>query len=223
MENKINMSTFWKLSYGVYVVSAWDNLRPTGCIVNSLMQITAEPATIAISVNHNNLTHQCITKSGKFAISILDENTDPSIIGTFGFQSGRDTDKFEKVDYDVLDGMPILRTGCAYITCEVVNQMETETHTVFLGKVEEADLLSSGKVMTYEYYHTVMKGRSSKNAPTYIAKENEDAPVTIEEKQKTYICSVCGYEYSGDVPFEELPDDYVCPICKKPKSVFVQK
>lgn len=218
----MDINTFWKLSYGVYIVSAWDDKRPTGCTVNSIMQVTVEPATIAISIHHDNFTHQCIDKTSKFAISILDESSDPSIIGIFGFQSGKDMNKFEQVEYEVLSDMPIVKASCSYITCEVVDRMETPTHTVFLGRVYDANIRSEGKVMTYEYYHKVIKGRSSKNAPTYIE------PVVmetnkVEDKLNIYVCSICGYEYSGDLPFEELPDDYVCPICKQPKSVFNKK
>lgn len=205
------------ISYGVYIVSTWDGKRPTGCTVNCVMQITAIPATMAVSINHDNFTKQCIEKSGKFAITILGEKSDPSIIGRFGFQSGKDINKFDSVEYDVLGEMPILKQGCAYVTCEVINSMETETHTVFLGKVIEAELISDDEVMTYQYYHNVIKGRSPKNAPTYIANEGNEVK---NQKTEKYVCSVCKYEYQGEIPFEDLPDDYVCPICKQPKSVF---
>lgn len=213
----MNSNAFRNISYGVYVISTWDGERPTGCTANSAMQITSEPATIAISINHANYTNQCIEKSGRFAISILAETSDSSIIGTFGFQSGKDVNKFDSVKYEIKDDMPIVSEGCAYITCEVINKMETDTHTVFLGKVLGADVLSEENSMTYAYYHKVVRGKSPKNAPTYIAEEKEEA------SSVKYVCSVCGYVYSGDVPFEELPEDYTCPICGKPKSVFVKQ
>ncbi len=211
----MNNNAFRNLSYGVYIISVWDEGRPTGCTANSAMQITSEPATIAISINHDNYTNQCIEKTGKFAISILGENSDPSIIGTFGFQSGKNVNKFNSVKYEIKGNMPIVTEGCAYITCEVINKMETDTHTVFLGKIIDADVLSKDDAMTYAYYHKVVKGKSPKNAPTYIAEDTK-----VENKSEKYVCSVCGYVYSGDIPFEELPDDYTCPICKQPKSVF---
>lgn len=214
----MNKNTFRNLSYGVYVVSTWDDERPTGCTANSVMQITSDPATIAISINHDNYTNTCITKSGRFAVSILGKNSDPSIIGTFGFKSGKEVNKFDSVEYEIYDNMPIIKSGCAYITCEVVNQMETETHTIFLGKVLEADILSDDEAMTYAYYHQVLKGKSPKNAPTYIPEEADKAKE--DPKKGKYVCSVCGYVYDGDIPFEELPDDYKCPICGQPKSVF---
>ena len=165
----MNSSALFKLSYGVYVVSTWDEGRGTGCTANSAMQITSSPATIAVSINHDNYTNECIQKSGKFAISVLGENTDPSIIGTFGFRSGRDFNKFESVKQEIKGFMPVVADACAYIVCDVIDKMETDTHTVFLGKVTDADVLKEDTPMTYSYYHNVIKGKSPKNAPTYVS------------------------------------------------------
>ena len=96
--------------------------------------------------------------------------------------------------------------------------METSTHTVFLGEVVEGDILKNEPAMTYAYYHKVVKGKSPKNAPTYIAEEE-----TKTESAAKWVCGICGYVYDGDTPFEELPDTYTCPICKQPKSVFKQQ
>ena len=211
----MNPFAFHKLSYGVYIISTLDRSRPTGCTVNSAMQITSDPASIAISINHNNYTNSCIQKTGKFAISILSEDSDPEIIGTFGFQSGKDNDKFADVPYNTVEGIPVVADSCAYVVCEVIDKMETPTHTVFLGKVLAADLLKEGTSMTYAYYHNVIKGKSPKNAPTYIKEEPEAAP-----SGPKYVCSVCGYIYEGETPFEDLPEDWKCPVCKQPKSVF---
>jgi flavin reductase (DIM6/NTAB) family NADH-FMN oxidoreductase RutF len=163
----MNKSVLYQLSYGVYVVSTWDEGKATGCVANSAMQITSSPATIAVSINHDNYTNQCIQNSGRFALSILGENIDPSVIGTFGFFSGRDINKFDKVAPVIKDFMPVIPGACGYITCEVIDKMETSTHTVFLGKVLGADTLQQDVPMTYSYYHNVIKGKSPKNAPTY--------------------------------------------------------
>lgn len=167
----MNRNAFRNISYGLYVISTWDEGRPTGCTANSAMQITSDPATIAISINHANYTNECIQKSGKFAISVLSEKSDPSIIGTFGFRSGREVNKFDNVAYQVKGYMPVISDACAYITCDVIDKMETETHTVFLGKVMDCDVLSSDDPMTYAYYHKVIKGKSPKAAPTYLPEE----------------------------------------------------
>lgn len=214
----MNENAFRNLSYGVYIVSSWDGERPAGCTANCAMQITAEPSTIAISMNHQNFTHKCIKESGRFAISILSEKSDPAIIGTFGFQSGEKVNKFDSTPYEIKDGMPVLADACAYITCEVINEMETDTHTVFLGKVTDADQLKSQTPMTYSYYHNVIKGKAPKSAPTYLPEAE-----TQKEAEEAYVCKICGYVYDGEVPFEELPEDYLCPLCKQPKSVFEKK
>lgn len=164
----MNQNTFRQLSYGVYVVTAWDNGRPTGCVANSAMQITSQPATIAISINHDNYTNRCIQELGKFALSILGEQTDPSVIGTFGFRSGRDFNKFDEKAPLMKSCMPVVADACGYVVCDVIDKMETSTHTVFLGKVVDADVLNNDKPMTYAYYHEVVKGKSPKNAPTYL-------------------------------------------------------
>ncbi len=211
----MNAKAFRSLSYGVYVISTWDRGRATGCVANSAMQITSSPATIAVSINHDNYTNSCIADCGRFAVSILSEQTDPSIIGTFGFQSGKTVNKFDSVDYEVRGNLPIIKDACAWIVCEVIDKMETDTHTVFLGKAVNADVLSEQDPMTYAYYHKVVKGKSPKNAPTYLT---EEAPA-----EPKWVCGICGYVYEGEADFESLPEDYVCPICGQPKSIFVKK
>lgn len=213
----MNIDAFRSLSYGLYVISTWDEGRGVGCIANTVMQITAEPATIAISINHTNFTNSCIEKTGKFAITILGENSNPNIISIFGFQSGKEVNKFDQVANEVRANMPIVSDACAYLVCDVIDKMETDTHTVFLGKVVDCDVLKTDTAMTYAYYHQVIKGKSPKAAPTYLPDSDE------ETKGENYVCGVCGYIYDGDIPFEELPDDFVCPICKQPKSVFEKR
>lgn len=165
----MDLSTFYKMSYGVYIVTALDGGQPVGCTANSVMQITAFPASIAVSINHDNYTNGCIARDGRFAVSILSEQSDPSLIGSFGFQSGKDTDKFASVSYDLRQELPVISDSCGYVICKVINTMESETHTVFLGEVTDAGLLdASAPAMTYAYYHNVIKGKSPKNAPTYL-------------------------------------------------------
>lgn len=202
----MNMNVLWNISYGVYIISAMDGNRPTGCIVNSVMQVTATPATIAVSINHDNFTNECIRKTNRFAISILLEDTDPSIIGTFGFSSGKNVNKFDGVPYEMKENLPVLKDSAGYIVCKVIDKMETDTHTVFLGEVIDGDVFNeSGQVMTYAYYHKVVKGKSPKNAPTYMPDADEKQNVNTSK----YQCQICGYIYEG----ETLPQDFKCPIC----------
>lgn len=110
--------------------------------------------------------------------------------------------------------MPVVKNSAAYIVCDVEKTLEADTHTVFLGKVTDADVLENKPPMTYAYYHNVVKGKTAKNAPTYIEEKTEKGK---------WVCSVCGYVYDGKTPFEELPDDFRCPVCKQPKTAFVKK
>lgn len=164
----MNNNVFRNLSYGVYVVSTWDNGRATGCTANSAMQITSSPATIAVSINHDNYTNSCIKDTERFAVSILSEKSDAGIIGTFGFYTGKEKDKFEEVQHKIFANMPVVSDSCGYIVCKVINTVETSTHTIFIGEVIDGDVNGTDTPMTYAYYHNVVKGRSPKNAPTYI-------------------------------------------------------
>lgn len=167
----MNTKAFRSLSYGVYVISTYDEGRPTGCTANSVMQITSQPPTLAVSVNKDNYTEGCIKKLGRFAVSVLGENTKPLIIGGFGFRSGRDCNKFDGVEYETRDYLPVISDSCAYMVCEVIDSMDAGTHTVFLGRVVGADVMKNDTPMTYAYYHNVIKGKSPKNAPTYLPEE----------------------------------------------------
>ncbi len=203
----MNKNAIRNMSYGVYVISSKDAGRDVGCVANSAMQITSSPATIAVSINHDNYTNGAIRSSGVFAISVLPEDIDQSVIGTFGFKSSRDVDKFSLVASVEKSGLRIPSGALCYIVCKVIDTMETATHTVFLGEVTDADMLNSGEPMTYAYYHKVKKGTSPKNAPTYV--EEEASP-------SGWKCSICGYIENK----EELPEGYTCPICTVPASMF---
>jgi len=214
----MNKEILKKLSYGVYAIGTMDGERPTGCIANSVMQITSSPMTLAVSMNHDNYTHDCMEKNETFSISVLSEHTDPSVIGTLGFQSGKDVNKFDTLAYDMIEDLPVIKDSCGYLICKIIGKLETTTHTIFLAEIIEGNLCDEDKEMTYAYYHQVIKGSSPKNAPTYIEETNE------ELLEKTfYVCPICKYEYNGEIPFEELPEDWVCPICLQPKSAFLKK
>lgn len=220
----MNELALFNLSYGLYIISTLDGNRPTGCIANCAMQITAEPSTLAISINRKNLTSSCIEKSGKFAISILPEDFDPQVIRTFGYKSGRDTDKFYGTAYTMIGGMPVMENSCAYILCDVIKKVDVDTHIIYLAKITDCENMMDKKPMTYAYYYDVLKGKSAKNAPTYIdpSKYNKEQKTTEKEEKKMeqYVCKVCGYVYDGEEPFENLPEDWLCPICGEPKSEF---
>jgi len=197
------------------------------------MQITAEPPTIAVSLNKKNYTHELILQSKKFTISILDENTPMSLIGTFGFKCGRTVDKMQHVTCIQKETtIPIITDHTiAYIEARLINRLDVATHTIFVGEVKNADLLTDGKPMTYEYYHNVKGGLSPKNAPTYLGAQSKNKSKTEEKTMDKYVCTVCGYVYDpeeGDpdngvkpgTSFEDISDDWVCPICGAEKEAF---
>ncbi len=192
---------------------------PNACIVNTVIQITSNPMTIAVSINHNNYTNFCIKKNGEFTVNVLSEDTSGAVIGALGFTSGRDGNKLENIRHKILrEGTPVIQEEiCCWFLCKVINSIETVSHTVFIAELIAGSESIKGKPMTYKFYHDVIKGKSPKNAPTYIEDD-------IKNEIQKYICSICKYEYSDPlVPFEELPDDWVCPICGAPKSVFKQE
>ena len=202
------------LSYGVYVVTSRDKDKNVGCIANSIMQVTSNPSVIAVSINHDNYTNKVIKENNKFGVSILKETTDAKIIGTFGYKSSRDNDKFDGINYKEISEIPVLENTCGYMVCKVIDTMETSTHTIFLGEVIEADDYSTENAMTYKYYHENLKGSSPKNAPTY--EETSISQVDKDSKKIKWKCSICGYIHEAD----ELPDDFKCPICGVGKDHF---
>lgn len=208
-----NKAVLWDMSYGVYVVSALDNLRPVGCVANSAMQITHN--VIALSLNHENYTNSIVKKTGVFALSILSESSNPDIISTFGFSSGRDSDKFIKTKYKLIDNLPVILDSVGYLTLKTINTVELDTHTVFIAEITGGDIFSEKVPMTYKYYHDVIKGRAPKAAPTYVEPEITEK---VSSSGQKFRCKICGYIYEGDISKE--PPNYVCPVCKKPKSFF---
>ena len=227
----MNKRALHKISYGLYIVCSKKDKKYNGQIANSVFQVTSEPPTIAVSINKNNLTHEYIKNSKVFTMSILHEKAPMKFIGKFGYKSGRDVDKFIDVKYKIgKTGAPIvLDHALAFIEAELINQISIGTHTVFIGKIVDADILTDEKCMTYEYYHVIKGGKSPKNAPTYI--KDEKMKKKEEKKMDKYVCKVCGYVYDpekGDpdngikpgTKFEDVPDDWVCPVCGAGKEDF---
>ena len=169
----MNVKALHKISYGMYILTSGKDNKFNGQIVNSVIQATSEPATVAICVNHDNLTHEFIENSKVFTLSILSEDTPVRLIGNFGFKSGRDIDKFKGINFRTgRNGAPILLDSVvAFLECELINQMDLGSHTMFLGRVTDGDILSDKNPMTYSYYHTIKGGKSPKSAPHYIGAE----------------------------------------------------
>jgi flavin reductase (DIM6/NTAB) family NADH-FMN oxidoreductase RutF/rubredoxin len=230
----MDVRALWLCSYGLYVVSSKKGDKLNGQIVNTVFQVTAEPPTIVVSINRSNLTHEFVSASKVFSASIISTEAPMTFIGKWGFKSGRDTDKFQDTEFRIgKTGAPIvLDHSVAFIEAEVVNSLDVGTHTIFVGKVVDCGVLKEGEPMTYAYYHQVKKGKTPPKAATYIAPDLQKAePATERKKMIKYRCTVCGYIYdpkAGDpdsavkpgTAFDDLPDDWVCPVCGVGKDQF---
>jgi flavin reductase (DIM6/NTAB) family NADH-FMN oxidoreductase RutF/rubredoxin len=224
----MDLKALYKLGYGLYVVCSRRGDKLNGQIANTVFQITSEPPTIAVSINKNNLTHEFISESKVLAVSVLSQDTPLSFIGHFGFKSGRDIDKLEGINYKTGETQaPVVTDNTlAYLEARVIQEVDVGTHTIFVGELVGADVLREGEPMTYAYYHQVKRGTTPKAAPSYVEEKKVEAI-----KAPKYKCTVCGYIYDpelgdpdGDIkpgtPFEEVPDDWVCPVCGASKSEF---
>lgn len=179
-----------QLSYGVYAIGVRDNGRPCGCIVNTVFQVTSENPIVAVSMNKNNYTWELIEKNKNFSVSILSEQTRKEVIQKLGFSSGRDNDKYEGIDYQLKEGLPVLQEQCCgAMLCKVVSVTETPTHMVILASVEDAFAIADTVPMSYRYYHEVIKGGAPKNAPSYVEPEEKEEKQVLGER---WICSICG-------------------------------
>ncbi|MCI6467093.1 MAG: flavin reductase [Faecalicatena sp.] len=198
----MNNAAMFKLTYGLFVLTAKDGDKDNGCIINTAMQVTAEPNRIIIVVNKQNYTHDMIMKTKEFNVSMIDTEADFELFKHFGFQSGRDVDKMSDVSFSrSKNGVAYLNEMVnGYISGKVISTTDLGSHTMFLADVVDGDVLSDYESVTYSYYH-----KNIKPAPQPV-------------KKKGWICKICGYVYEG----EELPPDFICPICKHPASDFEQ-
>lgn len=230
----MDLKTLHKISYGLYVICSKNDDTYNGQIANAVFQITANPPIVAISINKDNFTHELIMKSKVCSISILSEETSMKFIGTFGFKSGKDIDKLKDVEYIIgKTETPIIKDyTIGAVELEVKDSIDVGTHTLFIGEVVNAELFNDDPPMTYEYYHIIKGGYSPKTAPTFYKEMDKQSKSEKEEKKMDkYVCDVCGYVYDPSVgdpdndiapgtAFEDIPDDWVCPVCGAPKSEF---
>lgn len=169
----MNQQALYKVTYGLFVVSAEAEGKSSGCVVNTLQQVTSKPVRLSVAVNKDNLTCELIQKAGRFAAVTLDQRADLAFIGKFGFRSGRDLEKYGDPS-TVRDqaGMPYCwENACARYSCRVIETLDLGTHMMFIGEAEEMEVLSESEPLTYGYYRTVIKGGTPKNAPSYQEKQ----------------------------------------------------
>jgi len=230
----LDEESLFSLSYGMCIVSSKSGCKLNGCVVNTVFQITPEPPMIAVSVNRENLTHEYITESRVFTVSILAESTPMPFIGRFGFRTGRDIDKFQRTNYKLgITGAPIILDNVVgFIEVEVTDVIDVETHTLFISKITACGTIDDSKIpMTYTYYRDVKHGRTPRTAATYIKTKPKPEQKQGAKAMKKYRCLMCGYIYdpaAGDpdngvaagTAFEDLPDDWTCPECGVGKDEF---
>lgn len=194
----------YKLSYGLFVLTSAFEGKDNGCIINTAGQVTSEPNRISIAVNKANYTQELVQKSGRFNISVLGEDASFDLFKRFGFQSGRDTDKFAGFSEckRSANGLYYVSSGTnAYLSAAVEQTLDLGSHTLFIASVEDMEVLSDISPATYAYYQSNIKPKPDK---------------TAGNGKNVWRCSVCGYTYEG----EELPSDFICPLCKHPASDF---
>lgn len=199
----MNPKALFQLTYGLYVLTTREGEKDNGCIINTVMQVAENPVRLAIAVNKQNYSCEMVIRSGVFNISAITTEADFALFQRFGFQSGRDTDKFQ--GFSQLkrseNGLYYLTEMTnAFLSAKVVQQMDLGTHMLFIAEVTDGDVLSDAWACSYAYYHADIK------------------PKAKPQKKKAWVCEICGYVHEG----EEVPDDFVCPICKHGKEAFKQ-
>lgn len=187
-----------KITQGMYVLTT----QGGGCVVDAVARVGgSEQPLIAVAVAKTNHSHRLLQENDRFALSVLGEDADPKIITTFGFNSSKDIDKCTECQTTEIENVPIVTDSLGYMVCEKVDAIDTETHTLYIGRMIEADVFSDKPPMTYAYYQ----------------EHKDDLTKTTTKQGKTaWVCTVCGYVYYGD----EVPDDYKCPLCGLGKAYF---
>ncbi len=239
---------FHKMSYGLYIITTRLNEENAGYIGNTVFQVTSNPSQIAISCHKKNASAEKILQSKIFSISVLGRNASTSLIGEFGFMSGTEVDKFRNIKtITAKTGAPIvLDSSVAWFDCKVVSSQDVGSHILIIGEVLDSEVISDEEPLTYAHYREKYKMLSPKNSPTYIEKDKLESEEPDEDKKEstpqkketdsensmdTFTCTICGFQYNpeeGDptagippgTPFEDLPDDYKCPICNASKEYF---
>ena len=191
----MDTNALFKISYGLYVLIAKENNFDNGCIINTFSQVTDTPLRVSVTINKSNKTCEMIERTGKFNVSILSEDVSFDTFKHFGFQSGRDVNKFDGyTDVKRSENGILYLTSCSngFVSGKVIQTIDVGTHLIFIAEVEDCDILSDVPSVTYDYYHKNIK------------------PKPQEEKKGGYRCKICGYVYEG----EPLPADFICPLCK---------
>lgn len=199
MDNK----ALFNIGYGLYVVTAKDGDRSNGCVINTVMQVTSSPLLIAVGVNKQNYTHDLIIKNGEFNISILTQDAPFEVFKHFGFQTGKLVDKLSDYEEKSMgeNGLFYLtKYTNAYLSCKLIDTIDFGTHSLFKAEVIDAKVINEDDAVTYTYYHKNIK------------------PKPEQQSKKGWRCNICGYVHEG----ENLPSDFICPLCKHGAADFIE-
>lgn len=205
-EKLMDKKAMYKLTYGLFVLTAKAEGKDNGCIINTAIQAASEPNQMSIAVNKANFTHDMIRQTGAFTVSIISQDANFELFKRFGFQSGKDVDKFEGfTGYGIgANGIRYITEGTnAYISVKVEKTEDLGSHTMFIGTITDMEVLSQTSSVTYEYYQNNIKPKPQAAGKT-------------KDGETVWRCRICGYEYKG----AELPEDFICPLCKHPASDF---
>ena len=194
---KINYS----IIAGVYVLST----DGSACIVDAVSQVSAgDNPLIAVSVNKSNYTNEMMRKNNKFSLSILPKDVDGNIIKTFGFSSSRDINKFENIEFKEIDELKVVNDSIGHMIFEKVNELDCDTHTLFIGRLVNGERYNDKEELVYQYYQS---------------HKDEYIKVKVNDEKTVWVCSLCGYIYEG----ETIDDDFICPLCGATKDLFIKK
>ncbi|MEG1906828.1 MAG: flavin reductase [Gordonibacter sp.] len=214
----IDQTAFFSLSYGLYVIASKDGQRRAGCIANTFQQVTSSPLQVSVALNKDNATTGVIRASGHFTATCLSQEAPMELIGMFGFHSSADRDKFAACPTAVdAAGYPYVpEPACSRFSVRVVQEVDLGSHVLFVGEVEEAERLDAGEPMTYAYYHLVKGGKTPPKASSFLPGLVVEPAANAPQPKYAWRCTVCGHlEY-----VDELPDDFVCPVCGVGKDMF---
>lgn len=230
----IDRKAFRSLSSGLYLITSHVGDRKMGCVVNTFLQVASEPPTVTVSLNKDNATTAAILETGRYAATVLSQDAPMELIGTFGFHTSADTDKFAACEYSVdsADIPYVTAHGLAHFSVRVTETIDVGTHYLFVGTVEESEVLGTGDPLTYAYYHAVKGGKTPAKAASYNPEGDPEnsaaaAPAAADAaaseapatgKRVAWRCMICGYVEEG-YP-DGLPEDFVCPICGAPRDMF---
>ncbi len=201
---KIDTKALFNIGYGLYVVTTKDEFKDNGLVVNTVCQLTSTPNRVAVTVNKSNYSFDIIKKTGKMNVNCLSEEATFDVFKRFGFCSGRNTNKFESMNFSRSEnGLIYLDNSInSYMSLAVEKYVDVDTHGMFICTLDEAKIVSDVPTMTYNYYQKFVKQKPNL--------QNQDST------KKKFVCKICGYVYEG----ETLPEDFICPLCKHSASDF---